>query len=71
MVKTYRLAKIRKYGQPQTFGPFLTLNQAESYRDEMERGGFPVVILNMAEGYDPTLSNKGKKTWTKFSLLTV
>lgn len=71
MVKTYKLAKIREYGPPKTFGPFLTLNQAESYRYEMEKGGVPAVVVNMAEGFDPTLSNKGKKIWTKFSLLTV
>jgi hypothetical protein len=49
----------------------MTLAQAERYQVDMEKGGFPVCIVNMAEGYDPTLKNKGKQVWQRFSLLTV
>jgi len=71
MIKTYKLALIGAYGQRKTLGPMMTLDQAEVYQAEMEKAGFPVVIVNMAEGYDPTLRNKGQKVWTKFSLLAV
>lgn len=71
MVKTYKLAVIGAYGQRRVIGPMMTLAQAESYQADMEKGGFPVVIVNLAEGFDPTLRNKGKQVWTKFSLLTV
>jgi hypothetical protein len=71
MIKTYRLAVIGAYGTRRVIGPMMTLNQAEGYQADMEKGGFPVVIVNLAEGYDPTLKNKGKQVWQKFSLLTV
>lgn len=71
MVKTYKLAVIGAYGNRRYIGPMMTLAQAEMYQADMEKGGFPVCIVNLAEGYDPTLRNKGKQVWQKFSLLTV
>jgi hypothetical protein len=69
MVKTYKLAVIGAYGQRRIIGPMMALVQAEGYQADMEKGGFPVVIVNLAEGFDPTLRNKGQQVWTKFSLL--
>ena len=71
MVKTYQLAILGEYGEKRFIGPKMTLNQAERYQADMTAGGFPVVIVNRAEGYDPTLSTKGRKVWQKFTLLTV
>lgn len=68
MVKTYKLAKLMDYGVRKVFGPFMTLEQAERYQADMAKGGFPCVILNMAEGFDPTLTKK-RKVWTRFTLL--
>lgn len=45
MIKTYRLAIQGPYALTQ-FGPVMTLDQAEYYREEMERGGKSVLIVN-------------------------
>jgi hypothetical protein len=71
MVKTYQLAIIGTYGEKRFIGPKMTLEQAERYQADMTAGGFPVVIVNRAEGFDPTLRTKGRKVWQKFTLLTV
>lgn len=46
MRKTYRLAKIHPF-HIQYFGPLMTLNEAMTYRAELAKGGFEVVVLNM------------------------
>lgn len=71
MIKTYKLAVVGQYGQRQAFGPFMTLLQAEHYQADMEKGGFPVCIINLAEGYDPTLKTKGQKVWQRFTLMQI
>jgi hypothetical protein len=71
MIKTYKLAILGAYGTRRTIGPMMTLEQAERYHADMMAGGFPVVIVNLAEGLDPTLKNKGKQVWQKFSLMQV
>jgi hypothetical protein len=71
MVKTYKLATLGAYGQRKAFGPMMTLEQAERYQADMTTGGFPVVILNMAEGIDPTLKTGGRKVWQRFTLMQV
>jgi hypothetical protein len=71
MIKTYKLAVLGAYGTRRVIGPMMTLEQAERYQADMIAGGFPVVILNMAEGYDPTLKTGGRKVWQRFSLMQV
>jgi hypothetical protein len=71
MIKTYQLAIIGAYGERRFIGPRMTLNQAERYQADMGAGGFPVVIVNRAEGFDPTLKTKGRKVWQKFTLMQV
>ncbi len=46
MRKTYRLAKIHPF-HVQYFGPLMTLNEAMSYRAELAKGGFDVVVVNV------------------------
>lgn len=68
MQKTYKLAKESEYAV-NTFGPFLTLKQAESYRDQINKAGFNVLVVNCASHFDYTLFKR--KVWTRFSLLTM
>lgn len=68
MVKTYKLAKLMEYGVRKVFGPLMTLDQAERYQADMVKGGFPCVIVNLSEGFDPTLKGS-RKVWTRFTLL--
>lgn len=47
MKKTYRLARNTKYAV-KPFGPFLSLQEAESYQADMIAGGFDVLVVNIA-----------------------
>jgi hypothetical protein len=71
VIKTYKLAILGAYSTRRAIGPMMTLEQAERYQADMTAGGFPVVIVNLAEGFDPTLKNKGKQVWQKFTLMQV
>ena len=71
MIKTYKLCVIGEYGQRKTFGPMLTLQQAERYQADMTAGGMPCLIVNLASDYDASLKTKGRKVWQRFSLLTM
>ena len=45
--KTYRLAKESQY-TVEPFGPCMTLAKAESYQIDMIKGGFNVLVVNVA-----------------------
>lgn len=51
MQRTYKLAKGYDYCQ-EAFGPMMTLDKAQHYQREMESAGFPVLVVNVAEGLD-------------------
>ncbi len=67
-IKIYRLAKLMEYGVRMAFGPVMTLTQAERYQSDMSLAGFPCVILNTKEGFDPSLTRTKAKVWTRFTL---
>lgn len=46
MRATYRLAVVRPF-HVEAFGPCMTLKEAESYRDQMQRAGVSVVVVNV------------------------
>ena len=46
MRKTYQIARMNELGQIIPFGPLMTLDKAESYAADMEKGGFAVMIVN-------------------------
>lgn len=46
-MKTYKLA-IETQHAIKTFGPLMTLQQAESYRDTMRNLGKPCLVVNVA-----------------------
>jgi hypothetical protein len=68
-MKTYRLATIGDFGINKVFGPMMTLDRAEYYRDEIAKAGKEVHVVNMAEGFDYTLQKP--KGWQRYVKLSV
>ena len=64
MQKTYRLAKNTPYAVV-PFGPMMTLEKAQKYQSDMIRGGFDVVVKNMAEGIEWHMRPNNRKGWSK------
>jgi hypothetical protein len=73
MPNTYKLAKETEFSVI-PFGPYMSLEKAEYYQGQMEKGGFPVLIVNMDQGgkvKTKTIQEKIAAMLKKHSLLTV
>lgn len=67
MQKTYKLAKVSPYAVT-TFGPMMTLEQAQRYQADMVQGGFDVLVKNMAEGIDWHMRPNKNNAWQKTAI---
>jgi hypothetical protein len=73
MQTTYRLAKETQF-QIIPFGPSMTLDKAERYQVDMEKAGFPCLILNCepaAKALGKTRQEKIAAMLKRHALLTV
>lgn len=66
-MKTYKLAKNRNHAaaMDSTFGPLMTLAQAQAYQADMIRGGFDVLVVNMATDRDYAMRPNKGNAWQR------